>query len=286
MKFSLDHIGILVPDLVRASALFESLGFRLTRRAEHQSRGPDGVMKSAGSAQRSIMFGEGYIELQALDEEGRRSHLLAAAARRYHGIHIAALGTDDAEAAQHVIGGNGVAVSDVLDWSRPIDEAGARGEARFRFFTASYGAEDEAFLCWVEHQTPELLRPPGLTEHPNGAVALTGFVIAAEHGVAALARRYQRFGGRIASGGDMRASIEFKPGGIEILSRTALPPPVAAARWPAPAWIAAMNLQFADLGDFRLRCEKTGISVVKTGGGLLVDLTGEAGCWMMARQGS
>lgn len=174
MTLRLDHVGFIVAELEAAAALLRGLGFTLTERANHTRTLANGEVVPAGSAQRSLMLQQGYIELMEIFDPAA-GHMLAQAGSDRHGLHILALATPDAHGTHAACTAAGLPVSPVLDWSRAVDEAGAQGLARFRFFGCTdWQPADPSYLCWVQHLTPELLRPPQLVRHANGAQALVG----------------------------------------------------------------------------------------------------------------
>ena len=169
----LDHAGFIVRDLESTCSLLERLGFRLTARADHTRTDSHGKTVPAGSSQRSVMFRRGYIEIMQITDPAA-GHQLAPATRVRHGLHVIALGTQDAAACHAACIQRGVNVGALLDWSRPIREGGVNGLARFCYFDSRWDPHDPSYICWVQHMTPELTRPEGLMDHANGAQALVG----------------------------------------------------------------------------------------------------------------
>jgi catechol 2,3-dioxygenase-like lactoylglutathione lyase family enzyme len=184
----LDHLGLVVRDLAAEAARFRRLGFTLTRRADHTRPGPDGTLVPAGSSQHSIMFDEGYLELLAITDP-TAGHPLTGAADRYEGVHIIALGVADAEAAYRRLDQLGAAGTPPVRWQRTVDEAGARGVAEFTFFAVPANRTPEGLVIFVQHHSPELIRPPATRQHANGATRLRGVTLLADQ-PEATARRY------------------------------------------------------------------------------------------------
>src|SRR5258708_39702648 len=94
---SLDHIGIVVPDLGAAAAAYERLGFRLT--AVQQQAGPlapGGPVVHWGSAHRCAMLEDGYLEILGIGDPALYDKELGRFPARYRGIHIMALRVADA----------------------------------------------------------------------------------------------------------------------------------------------------------------------------------------------
>lgn len=173
LDLALDHVGLIVPDLEAARALWSDLGFTLTTRADHTRTGPDGRKVPAGSAQHSVMLQQGYIELMQITDVNA-GHPLTPAMQQRFGLHILALATDDPPATHAALAARGCALSPVMDWSRAIEEGPVRGLARFQFFDTPWQASDASYVCWVRHMTPELVRPAATLRHANGAQALGG----------------------------------------------------------------------------------------------------------------
>ena len=246
MTTTLDHVGIVVPDLARAASDFDALGFRLTPEAGHT--GTDG--KPAGSVQRSIMLERGYIELQQITGPPG-SHLLSRAQDRFYGLHILAFGVADAGAVRQQVAATGLPVGDVLEWARPIETADGKREARFSFFIAAYHDTDEALLCWVHHRTPHLLRGEDMVHHGNGATGLSGITVMAADEELALAVRHRM----VASGGTAPGEqIAFGDVVLAIRQPDGSEPP----RSPAPAYMRDIHMDFAGGSDVLERARAAG----------------------------
>jgi len=278
VRATLDHVGLIVPGLDEAGRLFEALGFTLTRRAEHRREGPDGAPEPAGSAQRSIMFERGYIELQEITDPQER-HLLSPAKAKHYGAHILAFGVEDAGAARDAAGEAGLALGPVFEWGRPIAEEDARGEARFRFFVADYQSKDEALLCWTEHLTPALLRSPRLTAHENGAEALAGITIAVESDAALgeVAARLRAAGGRPLDG----ARLAFGEAVVTLATQASLPPALSRRPAPAPRHVAAVSIALARPDRLAEAARALGLGIEEAGGRVTLDLGERFGVFLV-----
>lgn len=263
-----DHIGLVVADLERSAAIMERLGFTLTARAAHRSE----AAGTAVSEQRSVMLRRGYVELQTIaDLNG--GHVVAPAARRFYGAHILAFDVADAAAEHARLKTGGIPLTEPMLWARRMDEPDTNAEARFLFFVNRYDpAADEAVYCWVQHLTPEAIRTPRLLRHDNGAQGIRRVVIAAEDdGVArALRQKYA-----LLCGPEQDAAFDMSGVRLEIRTRAQLPAPVAQAKWPAPAWIAAVEIDPA--AGLKARAETLGIS---TSGGV-IDLMTPLGIFIL-----
>jgi len=88
----LDHVAHFVPDLAKAGALLEALGFAVTPVSVHSTQhGP------AGSSNRCLMLSEGYIEILAPTADTPNARRLRKWMRRYRGVHLVCFGTPTAE---------------------------------------------------------------------------------------------------------------------------------------------------------------------------------------------
>lgn len=270
----LDHVGFIVRDLDASCAFLARLGFALTTRADHTRTDEQGQLVSAGSSQRSIMLRRGYIEIMQITDP-RAGHQLATAPTVRFGLHVLAFGTHDATACHRQRVADGVAVGPVLNWARPVDQAGARGLARFTYFGSAWDPHDPSYLCWVEHRTPELLRPAELLRHDNGALALAGIHYRGPRQLAS------QWAGRLAAAG-ARMDGEHA-GGMQL----ALP---GARLWvhfdEAAVTLAptALVLEFSDLDRMRARCVALGVVMYELAGGALeLDLRQQLGMVWICR---
>ena len=274
MKVALDHLGQVGPDLDDACRRAEALGFTLTRAAGH--RATDAA--APGSRQRSIMLERGYIEIQEIaDLTG--PHPLAPAARRYFGNHIVAFGVDDAVAGRASLSAAGLPVGDVMEWSRPVLEDDASGEARFAFFASAYGPRDESFLCWVQHRTPELLRSPRLCRHDNGASALCSIMIGVDGDFESLVQRYRLCGATAVEATSGGAVVVYASGRVELRGRQELPALVRDRAWPAVPMIVGPLITVADLGLVGERVTAHGLASEAHRNRLYVDAGGAVGIY-------
>jgi len=175
LELKLDHVGIGVEDLERGRAAYDRLGFRLAARSMHSGSPSAGApIVPWGSGNHCAMLGTGYIEVLGLTDPTRYSSVKDMVAR-YEGLHIVALGCDDADATYQALSMAGVPVEAPRALERdaafgPDDQAVRR--ARFRNIYLDRGRYPEARFLYIEHLTRDVLWQPHLLDHPNGAVAL------------------------------------------------------------------------------------------------------------------
>jgi hypothetical protein len=285
IAFTLDHLGLIVPSLTKASALFADLGFTLTRRADHTRVNARGEVESAGSSQCSIMFGEDYLELQ--EQTGPPGeHPLSPAADKHFGLHIVAVGVPDAQAAQPEIVRRGLPAGPAMEWTRPIDEEDRSGTARFGFIAMPYSTSDECFLCWVEQKTPDLVRSPRLMNHANGAVALGGLVISIPDGADArlIAARHVAAGAEAVEVAAARAVLSLGVATTLIERRGALKSLGLDHETYRGARVSALALRFADPASFGARAAKLGLDVRRWRNALAINLGPDYEAIILAEQ--
>ena len=260
----LDHVGIIVPSLRQAASLFEQLGFTLTRRAEHNRTNAAGIVESAGSAQQSIMFEQGYIELQEITDPQNR-HILSAAAAKHFGLHIVAFGIDDAQAAYETLRSR-MSVTAPMHWARAIAEPDLHGDAQFDFFVQPYDTGDESYFCWVVQVTPQLMRSPRLVSHANSVVRLDGIWIAARDAAdrARIEHRYLNAGGIIAERDESRVVFRFDRSRVTIALETALPDAFRGNPLGMSGRVVAVELAAPDASLIAGRARACGLDVAVT----------------------
>ncbi|OKO91973.1 hypothetical protein AC629_01410 [Bradyrhizobium sp. NAS80.1] len=182
-----DHIVLLVSDLDAAAKRIAALGFTLSPRGTHSPH--------MGSANYTIIFSDDYFELLGVIAETPRNagkrQLLAV---RGEGMSAIACRIGDAHEARASLAELGIATSDVMEFSRPLPlPDGSTGTAAFSVttFERREVPRGEMFMC--EHKTRDMVWRPELMTHANGALALSGIVVAStspEENARAYARLY------------------------------------------------------------------------------------------------
>ncbi len=271
----LDHAGFIVRDLDATGAFLERLGFTLTARANHTRTNGQGELVSAGSSQRSIMLGSGYIEIMQITDPSAGHQLAMAPSARY-GLHVVAFGTSDAVGCHARCVENGVVAGPVLHWARQVNEEGIHGTAQFVYFGSAWQPGDPSYLCWTEHRTPELLRSPQLLRHDNRA---SGLAELQYRGPQRLARQW--ITQLLAAG--MRLACE-RAGGVELSLPNACMQ-IDFDEQQAAVLPSALVFEVSDLAWLRARCARMGLAIRdQNTGGLEVDLVRQLGLHAIFRQ--
>lgn len=207
-----DHCIVLVRDLATAREGWERLGFRTSPRGVHSAL--------MGTANHTIMLADDYIELLGtVSETEQNLPWRERLAGRGEGLVAVALRSFDAAAARAELAARGADPLPLLHFGRAVALPGAGAiEARFEVFHLRNEIAPGLRLFFCRHLRPAATWPPGLTDHPNGAVAIESFTILADD-PAATAADAARLLGRAAmprDGGTLavetgRATLLFAP---------------------------------------------------------------------------
>lgn len=253
-----DHIVLLVGDLDAAVQRFEALGFALSPRGTHSPQ--------MGSANHTIVFPDDYFELLAIiAETPRNAAKRATLAARGDSMTAIACRIGDAHAARSALAELGIATSEVMDFARPLPlPDGSTGTAAFAVtaFAAHEAPAGEIFMCG--HKTRDMVWRPELMEHPNGARALAGIVVATATPMDT-ARAYARLfaeGRLVETGARVRVATGDRSAAIICMT-----PDAALARY-APLGrdailrgdFAALQIAVADLAAARSCLKAEGVA--------------------------
>lgn len=188
--FTLDHIGVAVPDLDQARDLYARLGFTLTAKSSHKRDLPDGGVERLGTGNYCIMLETGYLELIGITDASLPHESLARRLDRYHGLQLVAIGTDDARAAHarwHTVT-DGVEPVVLLGRDVPLADGSGTVPGAFRIVYLQPAAFEEVELFAIEHVTRDALWQPALLDHANGATALRAVTLVSANPSATLDR--------------------------------------------------------------------------------------------------
>jgi catechol 2,3-dioxygenase-like lactoylglutathione lyase family enzyme len=240
----LDHIGIAAPDLAAAASVYERLGFNLT--ALQQQAGPlepDGPVVLWGSANRCAMLEEGYLEIIGIVDPALYDNQLGQFLARYHGIHIMALGVDDAEAQLKRLRQAGLAVKGIRPMQRKV--ATPSGESEVRFKRVPLADAPEGRIQLIEHLTPELMWQAHLLAHPNRVVALTETVLCVAD-IAVAEDRFRRLTGIVPLRHGAARIFAFASGRLVLCDPASLRDFMTEATPPTLPWFAGFSVATDD----------------------------------------
>jgi len=181
---ALDHVGICARELGPMTAAFEALGFTLSPIAQQSGRRtPQSEVERFSTGNRCAFLKHGYIELLAILEPGLFDNKLGEFIARYEGLHILAMGMDDAEANLARMQRAGIPIPGVAHLERPVDKPDG---PRAKFARLPYPDAPEGRLQLIRHLTPELIWQDRWMDHANQAEALTELLlVSAEPAVSA-----------------------------------------------------------------------------------------------------
>ncbi|MEQ9642249.1 MAG: VOC family protein [Alphaproteobacteria bacterium] len=177
---TIDHFVVTVPDLDRAAAAFEALGFTLTPRAQHPW----------GTANRLAQFtGGNFIELLEID----RPALIDAEQRDYDfggftkdflsrglGPSMLVLATEDAEADTKRYAAAGIASYARFDFERTGRlPDGSEAKMAFSIAHTADPAMPSAGFFTCQNRYPENFWKPEFQVHGNGAQEIVAVYLAA-----------------------------------------------------------------------------------------------------------
>ena len=254
---ALDHVGICARELAPMVAQFEALGFSLSPIAQQSGRPtPDAPVELYATGNRCAFLQHGYIELLAILEPGRFDNGLGRFMARYEGLHILAMGMDDAEANLARMRKAGIPIPGIAHLERPVD---APGGPRAKFSRLPYPDAPEGRLQLIQHLTPELIWNERWMDHPNQAVALTELVLVSAEPAVTSARLSKltglviaprpkggfviRFPGRSGVAGPQAPAMETR---VAILAPEDLPATLPGLAIPDLPFMAGFFVQTGD----------------------------------------
>lgn len=244
----LDHIAHFVPDIERASAALERLGFALTPFSLQQHRTtPGGPLEPAGSGNRCVMLRRGYLEFLTPTSDTPVAQRMRAAIDRYVGEHLICFGTSESARLHRHLEEGGFQPLPPVALQRQIGtEDGGEGTARFTVLRVAPEAMPEGRVQVVEHHTPELLWQGRWLDHRNGAEALLASIVCVAD-VADTADRFARFAQGTVRRSARAAIVETRAEGAIVVMDVASMKAVFGTEPPSLPWIAGTVLRVADL---------------------------------------
>jgi hypothetical protein len=234
----LDQVVIDVRDRMDdAARIFTALGFTLTPRGHH----------TLGSMNHLMMFGTDYLELLGFGSGGATRPELAPFPIGLNGLVFK---TEDADAVYAHAAGAGLPILRVQSFSRPVDLAGERHDARFRTTRLDPAKIAMGRVYFCEHLTPELVWRPEWQSHANGARAITRIVVATGEPRRTASLFAALFGPDSVAEADGRCLIGAGAARIELMAPAAIAAEFGdAAADPAgrAEYLAAVELNTASL---------------------------------------
>ncbi|WP_108610473.1 VOC family protein [Aminobacter sp. MSH1] len=265
MIHGIDHVSFGSPDLAAMEATCAEIGFVLTPYCEHQTTNADGAVVPAGSAQRSIAFGDTYLELQTI-VDANRGHPLTDRIMGSTQVHLLVFGAADLVASVE----GGLPGAPPLAWERPVLPGPDGPVARF-LYSSLPGDENFPYLLGVVQQmTPELMALPEYISHPNSARRVSGITVVTDD-MQAVAATLSAYMGRPVEtspslGLQVRTAIDQVVWIVDRRAFKAVHPQLSAG-----LGIAVVSIEVAELAPVEKLLSRSQLSHHKTCGRLVVD---------------
>lgn len=247
---TLDHVAWTTRDPQPLHARLERLGFHLTPRSTRlRPPQPDGPAAPWGLSNRcAVLRDGGYLEVLAPSDPFRPLSEFDRYMDRYDGIHVIALGADDAEANLARLCRASLPVADIRTIQRPVDDEQPDGPP-IRVSHVLLPEAPEGRLQLTQHLTPELIWQERFLAHPNRAAALEAVVVAVERPANAAAR-FSRLAGRPVLPDPLGGfALPLAHGTVRLLPPEALPAILPGVTPPTVPYIAAAIVRVDDGGE-------------------------------------
>lgn len=259
-----------MPDLDAAAGALEALGLAVTPVSNHEISG-----EPAGTANRCLMFEQGYVEILAPTLDTPHARRVRSRMQRFIGVHLACFGAPDAASEHRRLAAHGFEPEPVASLERAV------GHGRIARFNVVYVPPDrmpEGRIQYVQHLTPEQVWREG-TVNPLRLTAV--YVVA--HDPARTAARWARFSGLLPRPEGGMVCLETARGKVWIGTQSMLGEVLGSVP-PAPA-IAGYALSCGHPEGFAARCSSNGLRVTRTPHGHAVALPGAlGGAWLIGQQ--
>jgi hypothetical protein len=178
----IDHVVITVRDLDSAQDTFRRMGFTLTPRGHH----------TLGSENHCVMFDQDYFELLMVPQRLPGREYYYDFARIGDGLAAVALKTDNARGAYGELTAAALALSEPVDFSRPVqlpDDGVKSASFRITQLRLEQTPGGQVFVC--QHFSRDVVWRPEYQGHANTATGLAALAIVSNE-AAATAAAYER----------------------------------------------------------------------------------------------
>lgn len=283
-----DHLAHFVPDMDAAHADLTRLGFTQTPYTLH-SHTPDAEKEAvaSGTANRCIMFPEGYIEIITVSDAA--TPLGARTARqmeRYTGLHLLAFSIRKPDEAQGRLTFAGFHPEPLIHLERPVPTPdGGEDFAEFTVCRLSERDMAEGRIFFLAHHTPDLVWQKRWLSHDNGIIGLRDAVVCSRNLNETVAR-YSFFldKGTPAQINDGLWRISIDRGGVVFADEDTIDDIFDGYEAPEAPSIAAYSLLTSDLQRTRAYFESEGFQPRELGSDLLGLILPESigGAWLIA----
>jgi Glyoxalase-like domain len=279
----LDHVGHFVRDPQAASRALAHAGFAPTPMSIQVNPGADGTQRLTGTGNVTAMLSRGYIEALFKTADTPLGRELETALARHGGVYLAAFAVADAAAAHRRLAAAGFRMQPVLEMRRPVDTGAGPGTAAFTLARLEPGEMPEGRIQILTHRSEPMVWQPRWLAHPNGALALTGIVIAVAEPEEAAAR-FARFTGREAARSASGQTIALDRGRVELVSADAFQRRLPEISIPSLPFAGAYGVRVASLPRLDDLLQQAGLTTRRNEHGLIAPFPAELGhgAWLFA----
>jgi hypothetical protein len=230
------------------------------------------------------MLSRGYIEALFKTADTPLGRELETALARHGGVHLAAFAVADATAAHRRLAAAGFRMQPVLEMRRPVDTGAGPGTAAFTLARLERGEMPEGRIQILTHRSESMVWQPRWLAHPNGALALTGIVIAVAEPEEAAAR-FARFTGREAARSASGQTIALDRGRVELVSADAFQRRLPEIPIPSLPFAGAYGIRVASLPRLDDLLRQAGLTTRRNEHGLIAPFPAELGqgAWLFAQ---
>src|SRR5262245_44814349 len=129
---NINHVGMVVRDLIVTVARYEAMGFQLTPFSAHSGAWkPGDKVQRFGSGNRCVMFANNYLEVLASESKEQQAPRLAQHLRKHQGAHIICFNTEVPSTVEIRLRRLGISTSGVIPLQREIDTPDGIRTAKF-----------------------------------------------------------------------------------------------------------------------------------------------------------
>jgi catechol 2,3-dioxygenase-like lactoylglutathione lyase family enzyme len=268
---NINHVGIVVRDLAKTAARYESFGFLLTPFSVHSGAwNPTETVQPLASGNRCVMFGNNYLEILASENPAEPSPRMESYLKRHQGAHIICFNSENLTSVDRRLASAGIKTSGIIPLQREIDTPSGMQTAKFERIQFAPDDSPEGYIQAANHLTPQHIYQRRYITHPNGCSGLTDAIVIADD-LRHFVEKYSRYADAEPRWDGEAASFTFPLGARLVLAsskrgRELLP----GTLFPPLPGIAAVAFHTPDLGAQRERLERAAVIFAETPRGLII----------------
>jgi hypothetical protein len=274
----LDHVGHFVRDPLAASRALKRAGFAPTPLSVQTQPHPEGgAPRLTGTGNITAMLMRGYVEVLFKTADTPLGQELDAGIARHPGLHLAAFAVADAAGAHRRLSESGFRMRPLVDMQRPVNVGGKLGTAAFTVARLEPGEMPEGRIQLLTHRTEDMVWQPRWLSHPNGALGLTGVVIAVSD-MDEAGRRFARLTGRPARSSLLGRSFDLDRGSVDLVTDETFSAICPHVPIPSLPFIGAYRISVQSLDIMRRVLSEGELSTQRLSSSLVAAFPAELGC--------